>query len=190
MQFAQAKLEQQFPSKLDIHWKLKVSSLISLGGLRRLIWDHTLCTCIKPCFPIARLIWEASSPEQLAHLNSWLTWAAGSHEQQADLSRRWFHVDHRVPVATVPSIENILCSAHLTYSEQNWIDWKKYLHIFIEELDTLNYQCYRTVKLLLVRKLSFATGKKSSSLPSDKRSYYCLKKSHFARWQKTVYCNA
>ena len=61
-------------------------------------------------------------------------------------------------------------------SEQKWIGWNKYLHIFLDELDTLNYKCYRFVKLLWIRKLSFVRGKKSSSIPSDNRSYYCLKK--------------
>jgi len=33
----------------------KVSSHISLCGLHSLIWDDTLRTCIKPCFPRAKL---------------------------------------------------------------------------------------------------------------------------------------
>jgi len=33
-----------------IQFRRKVSSLISLCGLQRLIWDDTLRTCILPCF--------------------------------------------------------------------------------------------------------------------------------------------
>ena len=36
----------------------KVSSLISLCSLHRLIWDNTLSTCIKPTFPRSRLIYS------------------------------------------------------------------------------------------------------------------------------------
>ena len=65
---AQANKVQLFPLLLyfsfegrlfvtKIQFKRKMSSLISLCGLHRLIWDNTLCTCIKPPFHRASLIY-------------------------------------------------------------------------------------------------------------------------------------
>jgi len=63
MQSVQANQGRHFPHRLDfwlketsfqlkIIYKQKVSSLISLCKLHRIIWDNTLRTCIKPCIRI------------------------------------------------------------------------------------------------------------------------------------------
>ena len=46
--------KETFLAKIQL--RRNVSSLISLCRLYMLIWDDTLCTCIKPPFHIARLI--------------------------------------------------------------------------------------------------------------------------------------